>query len=561
MTGSNRTARPGGRILVDALRAQGVEHVFCVPGESYLAVLDALLDAPIEVTVCRQEGGAAMMADAYGKLTGRPGICFVTRGPGVTNASAGIHIASQDSTPMIVFVGQVERGMRHREAFQEVDYGQVFGTMTKWAAEIDDPARIPEFVHRAFMTAMNGRPGPVVLALPEAILTEIAEAPETPAAEAVPTGPSVESMHRLEEMLAGASRPVVVLGGSRWSEQAAADIHRFAEAFDLPVGCQFRRQALFDNTHPNYMGDVGIGPNPALFRRLREADLFLLVGGRMSEMPSSSYTVLDIPSPTQRLIHVHPSAEEIGRVYAPALGINADPASFAAAAASLTPPASRPWADETKVANQAYRAWSDTPPPLPGRADYGKIVSWLRDRLPEDAILCNGAGNYAIWIHRFVRFRRFGTQLGPTSGSMGYGTPAAVAAKRLHPDRMVVAFAGDGCFMMNGQEFATAVQYGLPILVIVVDNGMYGTIRMHQEREYPGRVSATDLNNPDFAMLARAYGGHGETVEATEDFAPAFERATGSGRPALIHLKIDPQAITPTATIDAIRERAMEQAG
>ncbi|TCT07211.1 acetolactate synthase-1/2/3 large subunit [Tepidamorphus gemmatus] len=561
MTGSNMAARPGGRILVDALLAQGVDHIFCVPGESYLAVLDALHDAPIAVTVCRQEGGAAMMADAYGKLTGRPGICFVTRGPGVTNASAGIHIASQDSTPMIVFVGQVERGMRHREAFQEIAYAQVFGTMTKWAAEIDDPHRIPEFVHRAFMTAMNGRPGPVVLALPEDVLTELAEVPATPRAEPVPTSPSPAAMRRLGEMLAGASRPVMVLGGSRWSAQAVADIRRFAEAFDLPVGCQFRRQSLFDNTHPNYLGDVGIGPNPALFRRLREADLFLLVGGRMSEMPSSSYTLLDIPAPRQQLVHVHPSAEEIGRVYAPALGIHADPASFAAAATALTAPAERPWAAQTRAANAAYRAWSDTPPPLPGRADYGRIMSWLRDRLPEDAIICNGAGNYSIWIHRFYRFRRFGTQLGPTSGSMGYGTPAAVAAKRLNPDRMVVAFAGDGCFLMNGQEFATAVQYGLAILVIVVDNGMYGTIRMHQEREYPGRVSATDLTNPDFAMLARAYGGHGETVEATEEFAPAFERAVTSGKPALIHVKVDPQAITPTATIDAIRQKALAEAG
>ena len=559
MESSNTPARTGGQILVDSLVAQGVDHVFCIPGESYLAALDAFHDAPVELTVCRQEGGAAMMADAYGKITGRPGICFVTRGPGVTNASPGIHIASQDSTPMIVFVGQVARDMRHREAFQELDYKSVFGTMTKWAAEIDDAARIPEFVHRAFMTAMNGRPGPVMLALPEDMLTDIAVAQAAPVAKAVPTAPAPAAMATLSDMLAKAKNPIMVLGGTRWTPQAVADITRFAEAFDLPVGCQFRRQSLFDNTHRNYAGDVGIGPNPELARRLKEADLFLLVGGRLGEMSSSSYTILDIPTPRQKLVHVHPSAEEIGRVYAPTLGINADPASFAEAAAALSPPASIAWTEETRAASASYRTWSDTFQPLPGACDYGAIVGWLRDRLPEDTIVCNGAGNYAGWLHRYMRYRHFATQIGPTSGSMGYGVPGAVAAKRLYPDRTVVSFSGDGCFLMNGQEFATAVQYGLPIVSIVVDNGIYGTIRMHQEREYPGRVTATDLTNPDFAALARAYGGHGETVDRTEDFEAAFERAMAAGKPALIHLKVDPEAITPATTLSAIREKALSK--
>jgi acetolactate synthase-1/2/3 large subunit len=461
---------------------------------------------------------------------------------------------------MIVLVGQVGREMRDREAFQELDYSAVFGTIAKWATEIDDPARIPEYIHRAFMTAMNGRPGPVVLALPEDMLTEEAVAFDAPYAEAVPTAPPGQAMERLSRMLAEAKRPVMVLGGSRWTPQGVADIRRFAEAFDLPVGCQFRRQSLFDSTHPNYAGDVGIGPNPELARRLKETDLFLLVGGRMSEMPSSSYTLLDIPTPRQPLVHVHPSAEELGRVYVPTLAIHADPSSFAAAAAALTPPAAIGWSGETRAAHAAYHAWSDAPPEMPGAVDYSAVIAWLRDRLPEDAVICNGAGNYSIWLHRFLRYRRFGTQLGPTSGSMGYGTPAAVAAKRLYPDRTVVAFAGDGCFMMNGQEFATAAQYGAAIVVIVLDNGMYGTIRMHQEREYPGRVTATRLENPDFAALARAYGGHGETVETTADFGPAFERAAASGKPALLHLKVDPEAITPTTTLTKLRENALAKA-
>ncbi len=549
--------RPGGRILVDALHGQNVDHLFCVPGESFLAVLDALYDASIEVTVCRQEGGAAMMADAYGKLTGRPGICLVTRGPGATNASAGVHIAAQDSTPMILLIGQIERGMRYREAFQEVDYTQMFGGMAKWVAEIDQAERIPEFIHRAFSVAMAGRPGPVVLSLPEDMLVDTAAVADAPYVEPVPIAPPAPAMAALERMLAEAERPFVIVGGARWSERGVDDMHRFAERFDLPVAASFRRQMLFDQTHQNYAGDIGLGPNPALCERVRAADLLLLIGGRMSESPSQGYTLIDVPVPRQKLVHVHPDAQELGRVYAPSLAINADPPSFAAAAAALEPPATIGWRATTRACNEAYHAWSDEAPPTPGDVQYGEIMCWLREELPADTIICNGAGNFSAWIHRFFRFRGFGTQLAPASGSMGYGTPAAVAAKRMLPERTVVAFAGDGDFLMNGQELATAVKYGLGIIVIVVNNAMYGTIRMHQEREYPGRVSATDLVNPDFAALARAYGAHGERVERTEEFAGAFERAAAAGKPALIELIVDPEAITPSTTLSAMREKAL----
>lgn len=549
-------SRSGGRLIVDALIAQGVDHAFCVPGESYLAVLDALHDAAIAVTVCRQEGGAAMMAEAAGKLTGRPGICFVTRGPGATNASAGVHIAMQDSTPMILFIGQIERGMRGREAFQEVDFEKFFGPLAKWAVEIDRAERIPEIVARAFRVAMQGRPGPVVIALPEDVLIDTAMVADVARIEPAETWPGNADMMRLQSLLWQARRPFVIAGGSGWSQVAVDRLVRFAERFDLPVGTSFRRQMLFPADHPNYAGDVGIGPNPKLAARIKEADLLILAGGRLSEMPSSSYTLVDIPNPRQTLVHVHASIEEIGRVYQPALGIHATPKAFAAALEGMQPPNDLPWSGETRQANADFHAWTDEPAPIPGPFQYGQAMRWLRDRLPADAVICNGAGNYAIWPQRYLRFRRFGTQLAPTSGSMGYGVPAAVAAKRLNPVQTVIAFAGDGCFMMHGQEFATAVQYDLPILVILIDNRMYGTIRMHQEREYPGRVSATLLKNPDFAAYAAAFGGHGERVERTEDFAPAFERAVASGKPAILHCLIDPEAITPATTITAIRDRA-----
>ena len=551
--------RSGGQILVGQLVAHGVRHVFCVPGESFLAVLDALVDVDIEVTVCRQEGGAAMMADAQGKLTGEPGICMVTRGPGASNALAGIHIAKQDSSPLIVFVGQIERGMRDREAFQEMDYRAIFGQAAKWATEIDDAARIPEIVSRAFHVATSGRPGPVVIALPEDMLVEMATVPDAPRYTPVDCGPTPAQMAALAERLAKARSPVAILGGTRWDETSVREFAAFAERLALPVSVSFRRQMLFPADHPCFIGDIGIGPNPVLLKRIAEADLVLLVGGRMSEMPSQSYTLFDIPVPKQSLVHVHADSGELGRVYSPALAINATPTAFAAALGSIPAPASLPWAESTLAMHQAYLAWSD-PAPIrtPGALQMGGVMQYLEANLPPDAIMTNGAGNFATWLHRFHRFTHYATQLAPTSGSMGYGLPAAVGAKRLWRDRTVVCFAGDGCFMMHGQEFATAVQYDLPIIVLIIDNGMYGTIRMHQEKNYPGRVSATQLRNPDFAAYARAFGGYGERVETTEQFGPAYERAVASGKPSILHCLIDPEAITATTTITKLRESAMK---
>ncbi|MDB5592414.1 thiamine pyrophosphate-binding protein [Enterovirga sp.] len=545
--------RTGGQILVDQLVVQGVDRATCVPGESYLAVLDALHDAAIDVLVCRNEGGAAMMAEAQGKLTGRPGICFVTRGPGATNASPGVHIAKQDSTPMILFVGQVDSSMREREAFQELDYRAVFGTVAKWAVEIDRADRIPEIVARAFRVAMQGRPGPVVIALPEDMLTDTAQVVDAPRVEPVEPWPAPTDMERLQAMLAEAERPFVILGGSRWTPAARAAVVRFSERFDLPVGTSFRRAHLFPADHPNYAGDVGINPGPKLTARIKEADLLLLIGGRMSEMPSSSYTLMDVPVPQQRLVHVYPDAAELGRVYQPALAIEAAPAAFAASLAGLEPPAQISWKQRSAEARADYLVRTELPRSLPGNFQTGAAMVWLRDRLPGDAIVTNGAGNFATWVHRFLRLERSRINLAPTSGSMGYGPPAAIMAKRTFPDRIVVCFAGDGDFLMNGQEFATAVQYGIPVIVVVLDNAMYGTIRMHQERDYPGRVSATRLKNPDFAAYARAFGGHGETVRRTEDFAEAFERALASGLPSILHCHVDEEALTPDRTLSEIK--------
>jgi acetolactate synthase-1/2/3 large subunit len=555
---SKATRRTGGRILVDQLIAQGVERLTCVPGESYLAVLDALHDASIDVLVCRNEGGAAMMADAYGKLTGRPGICFVTRGPGATNASCGVHIAAQDSTPMILFIGQVARHMREREAFQEVNYKQFFGGMAKWVVEVDDPARFPELIARAFRVAMQGRPGPVVVALPEDVLVEEAEVAD--AARVVPAEiwPGPPQLAELATLLAAAEHPFVLLGGSRWTDEARQNVITWSERFGLPVATSFRRAPLFPADHPNYAGDVGIGPNPKLADRLRNADLLIMVGARFSEMPSSSYSLMEIPTPRQKLVHVFPAAEELGRVYQPTLAIQATPGPFAMAVAGLSGTPRGTVAAEAAAAHVEYLQWSETPRQLPGAFQYGEAIVWLRQRLPAEAIICNGAGNFTTWIHRYYRFRNLGTQLAPTSGSMGYGPPASVLAKRQFPDRIVVALAGDGDFLMNGQEFATAVQYDIPVIMVVLDNSMYGTIRMHQERHYPGRVSATRLRNPDFAALGRDFGGFGERVERTEDFAPAFERALASGQPAILHCIVDPQALTPSQTLDAIRKQGEE---
>ena len=556
---SAKNPRTGGQILVGQLVSHGVKHVFCVPGESFLAVLDALVDVNIEVTVCRQEGGAAMMADAHGKLTGQPGICMVTRGPGASNALAGIHIAKQDSTPMIVFVGQIERGMREREAFQEMDYRAVFGQAAKWATEIDDPARIPEILSRAFHVATSGRPGPVVIALPEDMLVELATVPDAPRYEAIDSAPSLGQLADLAKRLSQAKAPVAILGGARWNATAVKQFVEFAERFKLPVAVSFRRQMLFPANSPCFIGDVGIGLNPELLKRVQDADLVLLVGGRMSEMPSQAYTLFDIPVPKQTLVHVHPDSGELGRVYRAAVAINASPIAFAAELSGLATPSATPWAAGTAAMHQSYLNWSDPVPiKTPGALQMGGVMAYLESKLPADAIMTNGAGNFATWLHRFHRFTQFGTQLAPTSGSMGYGLPAAVGAKRVAPDKLVVCFAGDGCFMMHGQEFATAVQYNLPLVVVIIDNGMYGTIRMHQEKHYPGRISATQLKNPDFSAYARAFGGHGERVEKTEEFGPAFDRAVASGLPAIIHCLIDPEAITPTTTISKLRAAAQK---
>jgi len=547
--------RTAAQVLVEQLRIQRVTRVFCVPGESYLPVLDALYDSGIAVTVCRNEGGASMMAEAWGKQTGRPGICFVTRGPGATNGSGGIHIAQQDSTPMILFVGQVERDNRGRDAFQEVDYRAFFGGMAKWVAEVNEPDRMGEMMARAFSVAMAGRQGPVVLSLPHDVLPSPSQSPDAPFAEALETPPGAAEMTRLEELLAQSSRPLLILGGGRWNQTALSHIARFAERFGVAVCTSFRRAHLFDPLHPGYAGDLGLGANPKLVTRVKESDLVIAAGARLNELTSQGYTLFDIPVPQMSLVHAYPGAEEIGRVYRPHLPIHATPAAFAAALEKLE---SRRAPADVSAAHQDYLDWSEKPLPQPGAVNLSEIMIWLRDHLPADAILCNGAGNYSGWIHRFYRFRRFNTQMATVCGFMGYGVPAAVAMKSLYPDRKVLALAGDGDFLMNGQEFATAVQYGLPIIVLVFDNATLGTIRMHQEREYPGRVSATDLRNPDFAAMARSFGGFGATIEKTADFAPAFLAAEESGLPAILHVKFDAESITPSTTLSAIRAKALK---
>jgi acetolactate synthase-1/2/3 large subunit len=552
-------SRTAAQALVDQLVIQRVRHIFCVPGESYLPVLDALLDRDIALTVCRQEGGAAIMAEAVGKQTGRPGVCFVTRGPGATNAAHGVHIARQSASPMILFAGQVDRGARGRDAWQEIDYPAVFGSMAKWAAEIDDPHRVPEMVSRAFHVAMSGTPGPVVLALPHDMLIEATAAVDGAFVEAAEPAPSADDLARLQALLGEARAPMVLLGGSRWNEAARAAAARFAERWELPVATGFRRLPLFDPLHPNYAGDLGLGPNPALLARVKAADLVLALGEPLGDVTSQGYTLFDLPVPQARLVHVLPDPAELGRVWTPHLGICATPGRFAAALEALEPPAATAWSAAAAAAHAEYLAWSEAPTPQPGAVNLAAIIIWLREQLPADAILTNGAGNFAAWVNRFYRARRFGGHLGPNSGSMGYGVPAAVAMQRLHPRRRVVAVSGDGDFLMNGQEFATAVQYGLPIVVLVFDNGSYGTIRMHQERDYPGRVLGTDLKNPDFAAYARAFGGFGATVERTADFAPAFEAALASGQPAILHVKFDPDGITPTQTLSGIRAAALKQ--
>ncbi len=546
--------RTGGQILVANLLRQGVDLAFCVPGESYLAVLDALYDArqTLRLIVCRHEGGAAYMAEAYGKLTGRPGIAFVTRGPGASNASIGIHTAQQDSTPLILFVGQVGNDFRDREAFQEIDYGRMYGSIAKWVAQIDSAERIPEYVARAFRVATQGRPGPVVLALPEDMLASLAEVDDAARVEPLATHPSASQIDDVRARLAASKRPLAIVGGSGWTVDACADLRRFAESNSVPVACAFRSQDVFDNGHDLYAGDVGIGINPKLAARVRDADFLLVAGERLGEMTTGGYTLLSVPEPRQALIHVHPGSEELGRVYQPALAIQASMPAFAHALAGMAPIAEPAWRESAGEAHRDYLDWQQ-PRPMAGELDLWQVVATLRERLPENAIIANGAGNYTVWLHRLYRHRRFRTQLAPYNGSMGYGVPAAIAAKATHPDRVVVSWNGDGCFQMNGQELATAAQYKLNVIFIVIDNGMYGTIRMHQERNYPARVYGTDIVNPDFARLAQAHGANGEAITRTAEFAPALDRALASDRPSLLWLRIDPQAITMSSTIDQIR--------
>lgn len=538
----------GGHLIVACMKAQGVDRVFCVPGESYLDVLDGFYESGIEVVQARHEGGAAMMAEADGKMTGRPGIALVTRGPGATNAASGIHVAWQDSTPLILFVGQIGREMRGREAFQEVDYRAVYGGLAKWVEEIDRVERIPEVLSHAWHVALSGRPGPVVLALPEDMLRDRTDRVPGPFVRVAEPAPNPDEIQQLGRLLRGAKRPFMVLGGSRWDQPSVACARRFAEAWSLPLGVSFRRQQLFDASHPNYAGDVGLGINPALKERIAEADLLLLVGARFSENPSQGFSLLEIPKAKQTIVHVHPGAEELGRIYCPDLAINATPGRFLAAACGLTP--EKPWGKAYAAAAHAdYRAWTDEPPAGVGAVTLSHVLEVLRRDLAADAILTNGAGNYAIWLHRFFRYR-WGTQLAPTSGSMGYGLPAAVAAACRYPDRQVVCLAGDGCFQMTANEFAAAAQLGLKVTVLVCDNAMYGTIRMHQERHYPGRVSATALASPDFARWAESYGALGLTVEEDSGFRSALETALAASGPALIHLKLDPRDIAPGRQLD-----------
>jgi acetolactate synthase-1/2/3 large subunit len=547
--------RSGGRLLADQLALHGTELAFCVPGESYLALLDGLYDHRhhLRVVTCRHEAAAANAAEAYGKLTGRPGVCMVTRGPGATHAANGIHTARQDSTPLIVLVGQVARGERGREGFQEIDYEQAFGPMVKWACEIDDPDRIPELVARAFATAASGRPGPVVLALPEDVLSAASDARDAPLYRAVTPTPDPVALAALRARLQVAERPFVLVGGGPWDDASARRFTAWAQASGLPVGASFRRQDIVDNRSPCYVGDVGLAINPRLAERIAGADLLIAVGTRLSEVETQGYTLPAPPRPAQALVHVHPDPGELGRVYQANLPILSGVRPFAAALEEVGPVDGTRWAQWARDARADYEANLRHDPAPGDGVDLGAVMAHLRGVLPQDAIVCNGAGNYTVWVHRFLQYRRFGTQLAPQSGSMGYGLPAAVAAQLLHPDRLVVAFAGDGCLQMCAHELATAVQEGLPIVVIVVNNGMLATIRMHQERRFPRRVMGTDLVNPDFVALARAYGAHGERVEHADAFPAAFARAREAGRPALVELVTDPEALTPRASLSAVR--------
>ena len=539
--------RSGGRILVDALRVHGVDRVFCVPGESYVDVLDALHDVKdIQLVVAKHEGAAANMAEADGKLTGRPGICFVTRGPGATHACVGVHTAFQDSTPMILFIGQVARGARGREAFQEIEFRQMFSPIAKWAAEIEDTRRIPEYMLRAFQVATSGRPGPVVLSLPEDMLAELCSVSDTNRFRPVQAVPKASDLEALRSELSRAQRPLLILGGSGWSDEARDSVEHFAQSNALPVLTSFRRQDLIDNEHPCYAGHLTFGIPPYLAKRIRSADLLIALGTRLGDVTTGGYTLLEPPVIPQRLVHIHADPHELGRVYESNVSINASPSLFAVSLSGLAPIGNPPWRSGTEEAHQEFIKFTTPPQPSPGSGvDLAVVVSHLSKRLPPDSMVCNGAGNYTVWVHRFFKYKRLRTELAPTNGAMGYGLPAAISAKLRYPERVAVCFAGDGCFLMYPQELATAMQFGAAIIVLVVNNGMYATIRMHQERRFPGRVSGTDLLTPDFVALAQSFGAYAERVESTDAFAEVFERAVEARRPALLELRTDRNQITP----------------
>ncbi|WP_417832185.1 thiamine pyrophosphate-binding protein [Terasakiella sp.] len=544
----------GAQLLVEQLSLHGSDKIFGVPGESYLAVLDALYDADgLDFITCRQEGGAAMMAEAYGKQTGKPGICMVTRGPGATNASAGVHVAFQDSTPMILFIGQVARDMMDREAFQEIDYRRMFGQMAKWVAQIDDADRIPEYIARAYQTAVSGRPGPVVLALPEDMLSGPAKRGADLAPYCVPQSyPAPQDMDRMKDMLAAAQKPLLIVGGGGWSRSVQADLEAFCQREKLPVTASFRCQDYINNDLACYAGHVGIGIDANLAKSIDDSDLLIVLGARLGEMTTNGYEVVRPPKTRQKLIHIYPQAEELGRVYQPDLAIVATMSSFVKALSDCAFDQQSIWSPWQSELRANYEKFS-TPIVHRGDVQMCDVVAHIRQQLPDNTTITNGAGNYAIWTHRFFAYREYGNQLAPTCGSMGYGLPAAIAAATLDSEKPVVCMAGDGCFMMTCQEFATAVQYGLKLIVIVVNNGKYGTIRMHQEKRFPARISGTTLQNPDFSAMATAFGGFGVRVEKNADFATAFEGAQNFEGPSLIEIIIDNQVITPSQTIDDLR--------
>ena len=557
---SSLEPRTGGQILVDALVIHGVQTVFCVPGESYLAALEALHHRADEVKTitCRHESGAANMAEAHGKLTGQPGICFVTRGPGATHASIGVHTAKQDSTPMIMFIGQCSRDTLQRETFQEVDYRQMFAPLAKWVCQIDDVARIPEMISHAMHAATSGRPGPVVVALPEDMLADKCVVADVGRYQVVQASASSANLNAFAAMFEAAERPLVVVGGSGWSSGGCRDIQRFAERNDLPVACSFRRQDILDNRDDRYAGDLSLAVNAKLAARVKQADLIIAIGTRLGEASTQGYTLIGVPRPSQRMVHVLAGADELGKVYQADLLINAGMDEFASQVADLQLQSRDRWASWRADARRDYEATADVIP-MPGGVNMGDVVKQLRSRIPDDSIVTNGAGNYAVWVHRYFSYRAPKTQLAPTSGAMGYGVPAAIAAKLLYPARTVICFGGDGCFMMSAIELATAVRYKLAIVFIVVNNGMYATIRMHQERHYPANVIATELTNPDFVAFARSFGAEGALVEKTADFGPALELALGRDRPTVIEIRVDPNALTPRATLDAVRAEGLER--